>query len=148
MSRLLEDRRTTFVVVSTLEAAPVREAEFFINALSGKRFHLGALILNKVLPTYLLDRAATTTAKKLCADAPQIAQSVAAGVGEPDQVARVLRELGESFLNYQVVAAREAEQRAELGAAAEVVVTVPYFDSDIFDLTGLVQLGQRIWSSP
>src|ERR671917_1367317 len=41
VERVLEDRRTTFVVVSTLEDAPVREAEFFIDALSGKRLHLG-----------------------------------------------------------------------------------------------------------
>ena len=33
MTRTLEDRRTTFIVVSTLEEAPVREAEFFIRAL-------------------------------------------------------------------------------------------------------------------
>ena len=30
VQRILEDKRTTFVVVSTLEAAPLREAEFFI----------------------------------------------------------------------------------------------------------------------
>ncbi|SRR6266540_1220625 len=146
VTRLLEDRRTTFVVVSTLESAPVREAEFFIAALHEKHLHLGAVVLNKVLPTYLLDRGATAIAKRLRAKAPEIAERVANGVGQPDQVARVLREVGESFLNFQVVAAREAEQRAELRGTAEVVVAVPYFDSDIYDLEGLVQLGQKIWS--
>src|SRR5205807_5418130 len=43
VGRLLHDRRTTFVVVSTLEAAPLREAEFFIDALAEKRFHMGAV---------------------------------------------------------------------------------------------------------
>ena len=33
VEQVLHDRRTTFVVVSTLEAAPVREAEFFIEEL-------------------------------------------------------------------------------------------------------------------
>ena len=33
VTRTLSDKRTTFVVVSTLEASPVREAEFFIDAL-------------------------------------------------------------------------------------------------------------------
>src|ERR1700726_991270 len=55
VSRLLHDKRTTFVVVSTLEAAPLHEAEFFIDALTDKKFHLGALVLNKVLPDYLSD---------------------------------------------------------------------------------------------
>ena len=148
VTRLLEDRRTTFVVVTTLEASPVREAEFFIDALRGKKFHLGAVVLNKVLPAYLRDRRAATTARKLCNQGAAIAERVADGVGSTDQVQRVLREVAESFLNFQVVADREAEQRAELGAAADVVVQVPYFDSDIYDLRGLVALGDKIWSAP
>ncbi len=65
--------------------------------------------------------------------------------GSPDQVARVLHEVGESFLNFQVVAKREAEIRAELSVAPEVVASVPYFDHDITDLAGLLRLGEQIW---
>src|SRR5205085_2484153 len=46
VERLLHDRRTTFVVVSTLEAAPLREAEFFIAELQARKLHLGAAVLN------------------------------------------------------------------------------------------------------
>jgi anion-transporting ArsA/GET3 family ATPase len=145
VSRVLEDRRTTFVVVSTLESAPLREAEFFIDALIEKRFHLGALVLNKVLPAYLLDGDATTAARYLCNEAPNVADKVGAGAGSPTDVARVLKEVGESFLNFQVVANRETEQRVELGTAPDVVATVPYFDTDIYDLTGLLRLGDQIW---
>ena len=35
--------------------------------------------------------------------------------------------------------------RAELGATSEVVATVPYFESDIYDLRGLVRLGDKVW---
>ena len=42
VERLLADRRTTFIVVSTLEAMPVREAEAFMDLLPVKGFHLGA----------------------------------------------------------------------------------------------------------
>ncbi|MGH9187650.1 MAG: ArsA family ATPase, partial [Acidimicrobiales bacterium] len=146
VARTLADHRTTFVVVSTLESAPVQEAEFFIDALAERRLHLGALVLNKVLPAYLLDQEATTFARRLEADAASIASAVAPRLeAEPDQVARVLTEVGKSFLNFQVVAKREAEERAELGTAPEVVATVPYFESDIFDLAGLLRLGEKIW---
>jgi hypothetical protein len=74
-----------------------------------------------------------------------IAAQLDAGLGEPAQVARVLGEVGESFLNYQVVAKRESEQRAELSRQPEVVASVPYFDSDIYDLAGLLQLGDKLW---
>ena len=149
VERLLHDRRTTFVVVSTLEAAPVREAEFFIDVLTDKKFHLGALVLNKVLPDYLLDEAASARAARLSRSAEEIAGKLVSElpeVGEPDQVARVLREVGESFRNYGVVAQREAKQRDELAAAPEVVATVPYFETDIYDLDGLLRLGDTIWS--
>jgi anion-transporting ArsA/GET3 family ATPase len=148
VTRTLSDRCTTFVVVSTLESAPVQEAEFFVGALSDRDLHLGALVLNKVLPTYLRSTAATKVARSFTADADRLADEVLAGMGDVgahDDVARVLREVGESFLNYQVVAKREAELRDELSTVPDVVATVPYFDSDIFDLQGLLALGGAIW---
>jgi anion-transporting ArsA/GET3 family ATPase len=145
VTRTLADKRTTFVVVSTLESAPVREAEFFVDALEERKLHLGAVVLNKVLPSWFLDAGTTEAAKALCANAANLAKSVDLDQGSPEQVARVLHEVGESFLNFQVVAKREAEIRAELSAAPEVVASVPYFDHDITDLAGLLQLGEQIW---
>jgi anion-transporting ArsA/GET3 family ATPase len=146
VSRVLADYRTTFVVVSTLEPAPLREAEFFVDALTDRGYHLGGLVLNKVLPGYLLDPDATTVAQRFCTDAPELAAALQpAGLGDGDAVARVLREVGESFRNFQVVATREVEQRAELARVPDVVVSVPYFDHDIYDLDGLLRLGQRLW---
>ena len=144
VERLLHDRRTTFMVVSTLEAAPAHEAEFFIQTLGSMRFHLGALVLNKVLPTYLLDPASSRVANRLQRDASEIAGQLG-DVCEPADAARVLREVADSFLRFQVVAKREGEQRAELAATPDVVATVPYFESDIYDLTGLLRLGDQVW---
>ena len=74
-----------------------------------------------------------------------VATVLSSEIGEPAQVERVLGELGESFLNFQVVAKREAEQRGELSAVPDVVATVPYMDSDIFDLAGLLAVGEQLW---
>jgi anion-transporting ArsA/GET3 family ATPase len=145
VTRLLHDRRTTFLVVSTLEAAPLHEAEFFISALTAENYHLGALVLNKVLPAYLLDPAAARVAERLCTDGPLVAEQLGPEAGEPAVVARVLREIGESYRNFGVVAKRETEQRAELASVPDVVATVPYFDTDIHDLGGLLRLGETIW---
>jgi anion-transporting ArsA/GET3 family ATPase len=148
VTRVLGDRRTTFVVVSTLESAPVREAEFFIDELRRRKLHLGAIVLNKVLPETLRDRDATASAKRLANDAPTVAKAVLEAVpqlADERMLERVLREIGESFLNFQVVATREAETMAELAETPDVVATVPYFDSDIYDLQGLLRLGERLW---
>jgi anion-transporting ArsA/GET3 family ATPase len=148
VERLLHDRRTTFLVVTTLEAAPLREAEFFIDAMAERSLHLGALVLNKVLPSYLRDPAGVKVAERLAADAPAIAASLpGTGAGAPDAVARVLREISQSFLNFEVVAKREAELRAELATTPDVVASIPYFDTDITDLAGLVHLGQSFWGT-
>jgi anion-transporting ArsA/GET3 family ATPase len=150
VTRTLSDKRTTFVVVSTLEPSPVRETEFFVEALSDRKLHLGAVVLNKVLPDWFGDRDATAVAQRMSADPAGLAKAVTeasggGGIGPPDQVARVLAEVGESFLNFQVVATREAEQRAELAAVSEVVATIPYADHDITDLAGLLELGEWLW---
>ena len=75
--------------------------------------------------------ARVAEAKRACADEAQ--------------AARVLSEVADSFLRFGVVARREAEQRAELARTPDVVATVPYFDSDIYDLAGLLRLGREIW---
>jgi anion-transporting ArsA/GET3 family ATPase len=149
VERLLRDRRTTFVVVSTLEAAPVREAEFFIEVLTAKRFHLGALVLNKVLPDYLLDEAADERAARMSDDAAELSKldGLATALDtDESQLGRVLKEIGTNFRNFAIVARREAAQRRELEVRPDVVVTVPEFDTDIHDLPGLLRLGGRIWS--
>jgi anion-transporting ArsA/GET3 family ATPase len=145
VSTLLRDKRTTFVVVSTLEAAPLDEAEFFLEQLDERKLHLGAIVLNKVLPSYFLDPDAHRVAERIAADAKRIAAAVAKPDDEEADLARVIDEVADSYLRFSVVAQREAEQRAELAASPEVIAAVPYFESDIRDLNGLLQLGEKIW---
>ena len=152
VGRLLSDRRTTFVVVSTLEAVPLREAEYFAEQLVSRRLHLGAIVLNKVLPDYLRGSEGTAVADAINERsdelstllAPELA-AVDPAMGDTDQIARVLGEVADSYLNFQVVALREMEERAMLSVVPDVLATVPFFDTDIFDLAGLVRLGEQIW---
>lgn len=152
VQRTLEDRRTTFVVVSTLESAPLREAEFFMDALDDEGFHLGAIVLNKVLPDYLLDTDAAEAAKAMAETPDEIVAALPddlggqGGLGSPSDVSRVVEEVANSFLNFRVVATRETEQRKELAAQPDVIASIPYFDADIFDLAGLLRVGDQIWS--
>jgi anion-transporting ArsA/GET3 family ATPase len=147
VTRTLADKRTTFVVVSTLEPAPVREAEFFVDALAERNFNLGAIVFNKVLPEWFRGRGTTEVAQRLVSRSEEMAAAVPADVGDPAQVARVLGEVGESFLNFQLVAKREAEERSELAERAGIVAAIPYSDRDITDLGGLLTLAEHIRES-
>ena len=147
VTRLLSDRRTTFLVVSTLEATPVREAEYFARALVARKLPLGAIVLNKVLPPYFRDRDAALLAEQLRDGADAVGGRLSASLGtDPALTTRVLAEVADSFLNFGVVARREAEQQAELATRPEVLATVPFFEADIVDMEGLLRLGAMMWS--
>ena len=152
VERLLHDRRTTFAVVTTLEAAPLHEAEKFCDLLDAGKFHLGALVLNRTLPDSLLLPEGARTASRFCEDAPAVAAELArhfAGTQSPltdePRTARVLRTVGESFHNFSLVAKREAELRVELTRRPEVIARVPSFDDEITDLAGLVRVGRALF---
>lgn len=147
VSRTIADRRTTFVVVSTLEDAPVREAEFFMQELARRELHLGALVLNKVLPDWFGDEGAAEVAARLVHDSSGAASALTRvdPFDDPAQVARVLKEIGQSFDDYRIVASREREQAAELGRHPELVVSAPHLDHDVCDIAGLISLGRALW---
>lgn len=147
VERVLHDRRTTFLVVTTLEANPVHEAEFFLRSLHQMGFHLGAVVLNKVLPSWLLADEPARLADRLREDHQSVAASVARALdADPRLAERVLLEVADAFTNYQLVATREAEQQAHLAAAPEVLVSVPAFDADVHDLAGLLRIGEALFA--
>jgi len=148
VERLLADRRTTYVVVSTLETGPLTEAEFFLAELARRELQPGALVLNRVLPPWLRDPEADRVAARMVSEPRTLAQAMArtADAAEPEQVARVLAEAASGFRNLALAAAREAEQRLELRGAPELVATVPLVSDDIADLPGLLALAERLWS--
>jgi anion-transporting ArsA/GET3 family ATPase len=154
VERLLHDKRTTFAVVTTLEAAPLHEAERFCETLISRDFHLGALVLNKTLPDSLRDPDGAAAATACIDDAGPIADALvevgdaALGAGDRDRIARVLRTVGESYRNFSVVAMREAELRAELARVPDVVARIPTFSDDISDVAGLDAICRYLFSGP
>jgi anion-transporting ArsA/GET3 family ATPase len=151
VERLMHDKRTTFAVVTTLESAPLHEAERFCAELVARNFHLGALVLNKTLPDLLLDPAGAEAATACIDDAAPIAVALAetsdGALADPARTARVLRTIGESYRNFSVVAMREAELRAELARVPDVVTRVPMFEADIDDVNGLAEISAWLYGA-
>lgn len=146
VEHLLGDPRTTFVVVSTLEAAPAHEAAFLARELTRRELPLGAIVANRALPPTFTAKASATSARKLetAADGALADEVVAALAASADRnvVAGVLTEVATRFHDIAVVATREAERRAELAQLAELVVTVPILDGDVNDLADLHRLAE------
>jgi anion-transporting ArsA/GET3 family ATPase len=167
VSRLLRDGRTTFLVVTTLEAVPGREASEMMAALAERRLHLGLLVCNRVLPASFVDPETARAADLIAERAPELAELIApqlrlgpaagagragaAGVGtagaaaDVEIVRLVLEEVAQSFGNLRQVATREAELFRELSAAHQVATTVPYQPGSVTDLQSLLRMGASIW---
>jgi anion-transporting ArsA/GET3 family ATPase len=148
VNRLLRDVRTTFLLVTTLEAVPAREAQEMAEALAHRHLHLGLLVCNKVLPAALSDPAVSKVADRLGSEARELAVPLSTALGgtaAPEVVAAVLGELAQSFSNFRQVANREAELLRELAASHEVAATVGYQPGNITDLSGLLRIGATIW---
>jgi anion-transporting ArsA/GET3 family ATPase len=146
---LLGDPRTTFVVVSTLEAAPAHEAAYLARELVTRDYQLGAIIANRVMPPALSSRAAATSAKRLAeaVTLTTLASDVARALdAEPANVSNVLTEAATRFHDVALVATREAERRAELAALAPQVLDVEALQSDVHDLSGLLEIVDNLCS--
>jgi len=147
VERLLTDDRTTFLVVSTLEAGPVREAQFLVDELRRRHMPLGAVVLNRTLPASVRQPAVAKAASAMGAITSDSASlgRVSSAAGKPvDAVARVLQGVAEHHREIAVVAAREAERRAALDALVPTTVAVPTMPTDVHDLDVLRELGSYL----
>ena len=109
VNRLIRDVRTTFVVVTTLEAVPAVEAEQLIESLRERRLHLGLLVCNRVLPGAFSDPPVGRTAELLGERAGDLALALAERMAADrptparpsgDMVARVLAEVARQLRQF------------------------------------------------
>ena len=141
VSRLLSDERTSFLVVSTPEPAPLREAEFFLRELASRRYEIGALVLNRALPPTLSLAATEVASDELGRDTASFATAAADELGLDVATAeRVLGVAAHATREWAVVARREAAARDRVAHEAPVVVTVPSLDDEVGSLAGIFTL--------
>ena len=146
VTRLLADERTSFIVVSSSETVPLREAEFFTAELGRRQLDVGAVVLNKVLPASLSDPGAAEAARRLAARGETAVAGLASSLGvEAAALDRVLGTVVQSFDDYAVVARREAASRERFEHGDALLVTVPQLDHDVADMAGLLELGTLLF---
>jgi len=147
VERLLTDASTSFVVVTTLEAAPAREAHFLAEELRRRRMPLGAMVLNRTLPDAVRSAAASQAAKGLASaltKAELLDELATASRSSAEAVHHVLGEVATRFSDVAVVAGREAERRRDLEAVVGLTAAVPTLAADVHDLAGLLAIGEHL----
>ena len=150
VTALLHEPATMFAVVSTLEPAPLHEAEFFLNELDRRRLGVGALVLNRTLPAVFSEPAVITAAMEL---AEEVASSrgigpAASGPAATLEMQRVRKAVGDAFLRFVALAESQSAQEERLARQPDVVLRVPLMERPIGDLLGLQVLVEALWATP
>jgi len=134
VAALLRAPQTTFVIVTSPEVEPAREATFLADRLAEAEMPVGELIVNRVHPYGLQGLAASELAGLLApALGEQLARRVAGNLADFDVLARRDRETIE----------RLSEVLGEQGRQRPLVV--PYLDEDVQDLLGLARIAEHLF---
>ena len=150
---VLKQQDTSFMVVTTLESAPLHEAEFLIVALRERGFSLNTVIANRVTPQELVSQAQAALNKlEASIQDPSFVQAVVQATEgvEPtaDQISRVVstiaRKSAEAVRKGQAeLATLETLRTRSADSQAELCICV-ISGADIARATALVALGESV----
>jgi len=155
---LLHDEKTSFAIVTTLEDAPLCEAEFLGLALKERKFLTNLAIANRVIPKELHGQALIKQAQVLN-EALQdtelmgllkdlLLKTDATSEIDEENYAKLLTQTLETVQNYAQATTQIAEKQSVLlervAGFADHFATAPMLETDIADINGLVSLGENL----
>jgi anion-transporting ArsA/GET3 family ATPase len=149
---LLRDNTTAFVLVTSPEDLTIDEAVYFHDKLIEYEMPFCGLVVNKVHdgfssgsnPGRLLDEEDVQTI------ADKIGAALARDAGEKKAMAKIAVDLAENLKNFRSLAEIDAQNIRSLIECVEpgtAVRTVPFFDTDVYDLGGLLLINKHLFGS-
>ena len=130
VAELLQAPSTTFVIVTSPEPEPAREAAFLAARLDEAGMARGGLIVNRVHSAGLHGRTPA-----------QVAGLLSAELGE-----RLAARVASNLADFDILARRDAATVERLSDELDhtAPVQVPYLDEDIQDLAGLARISTHL----
>ncbi len=141
---LLRDPRSRFVVVTSAEPPPLREARFFLERLEQEGLHAAGVVVNRIRPEVPRDPsdAGLTRAVRSLQEAggvdPDAPEHLEPGSSDELALAGALQLLGD----VRNLAARQRRDVAAglFGVEVPALVEVPLLGGDVHDLDGLERI--------
>jgi anion-transporting ArsA/GET3 family ATPase len=133
---LLRRSDVAFVLVSSAEPLSIDEAVYFYDRLVQSQMPLGAFVVNRV------HNAAPSNLGREELIAKLTARPELRGYS-PDDLVQVASDFDRTHREFHALAqidAKQVERLDERAAGRAPVVTVPFFDQDIYDVQGLSQM--------
>ena len=133
VNKLLADRGTVFLLVTSPEREPIDEAIFFWRKLKAARMPFGGVVVNRVHHDLLGD-----------AEVNDVSDELAAELGD-----KLAGRVAENFRDYHVLARRDARNIERLGRQLrdDRLLLVPYLDEDVHDIVGLSRLNRYLFAT-
>ena len=155
---LLHDAKTSFAIVTTLEDAPLSEAEFLGLALKERKFSTNLAIANRVIPKELQGQALIKQAQvlnearqntELVSELKDLLLKTDASSGiDEENFSKLLTQTLETVQNYTQATTQISEKQSALlervAGFADHFATAPMLETDIADINGLVALGENL----
>ena len=131
VQKLLRDPQTTFLIVTSPEAEPAREAEFLLARLAEKEMPVGELIVNRVHTAGLGGHSVADVADLL----------------EPRLGDRLAARVAANLADFDVLARRDQATIRRLSDAWAVhqPIVVGHLDEDVQDLLGLARIAEHLF---
>jgi anion-transporting ArsA/GET3 family ATPase len=147
---MLTNSETAFAVVTTLESAPLHEAQFLINELRARKFVLSSVIVNRVIAKTLVSEVDEALPQLVQATQnDQFAQRIASATATPvEQIIGVIASIVDKSREILVDAHAErsdlAAFAAECAHAGTQTIESALQGGSIGDLRGLLAIGQHL----
>jgi anion-transporting ArsA/GET3 family ATPase len=134
VNELLGNQETCFLVVCAPQGEPITEAVYFHRKLVEAELPFGGVIVNKV-----------HYESELPSHGEGLESELAGVLGDEDLARRVV----ENFDDYRVLATRDQRNIKRLTAEmrARLVIQVPYLDTEVHDLSGLMRVNEYLFAA-
>jgi anion-transporting ArsA/GET3 family ATPase len=134
VNELLADDQTSFLVICGPQGEPITEAVYFHRKLVEAELPFGGVIVNRVHYEDELPESSDSLEEELAAE-----------LGDAELAGRVVA----NFDDYRALAARDRENVRHLAREmrTRAVIEVPYLDSDVHDLKGLMEINRYLFAS-
>jgi anion-transporting ArsA/GET3 family ATPase len=132
VAKLLRDPSTTFLIVTSPEPEPAREAVFLAQTLTASGMSRGGLIVNRVHFDGLGKHSMQDVQALL----------------EPDLGDRLATRVAENLADFDVLVHRDSDTVAHLSKELEDrdPILVPHLDEDVRDIGGLARLAEHLFA--
>jgi anion-transporting ArsA/GET3 family ATPase len=147
---LLRNNTTAFLLVTSPDDITIEEAIYFYDKLVEYQMPIGGLVINRVHTDFASDKDMTTLLQD--GDNKTFAQKVSEALGknarEKKAMHAVVESMAHNLVDFRALAEIDAVniERLTTHIEAETIVkSVPFFDTDVYDISGLMRINDYVF---